>query len=268
MSTIALPKRGENKYETDWSRWARNLAQDGVVYGELDELAVEGFSGGMQVQVKAGTATMRGFYFHNSALLTMDIAPADASNGRIDALILRMDISAEAIEANQDPVQLKIITGMPSTEPLAPSLMASDTVFDVVLAEIFVGAGVVTINADDVEDKRPFSTSEDLTINFFVPLTETGKCPAMIMVPEDCEILRWHLVNTFGESGSCALELLSSNDLIDSTSYGTVSISSSSSATGELGSSQLKKGMFMFVDVLSFDVIESTNLILLCRKVR
>ena len=42
MTTIALPKRGENKYETDWSRWARNLAKDGVIYGELDELKVEG----------------------------------------------------------------------------------------------------------------------------------------------------------------------------------------------------------------------------------
>jgi hypothetical protein len=267
MTTIALPKRGENKYETDWSRWSRNLAKDGVIYGELDELLVRGFSGGMQVQVLAGTATMRGFYFHNPELLTIDVTAADANNPRIDLVVLRMDISAGAIEANQDPVQFKLLTGVPATEPVAPILMESDTVFDVILAEIYVSAGVVTISAEDVKDVRPFSTAEDLTINFFVPLTEIGKCPAMIMVPEDCEILSWHLVNAFGESGSCSLELLSSYDLIDSTSYGTISLTSATSADGVFGSSLLKKVMFVFVDVLIFDVIEITNLIMLCRKV-
>ena len=267
MTTIALPKRGENKYETDWSRWAQNLAKDGVIYGELDELKVEGFSGGMQVRVQAGTATMRGFYFHAPVAMTLEVAPADGNNARVDLIVLRMDISAEAIQANQDPVQLKILTGTPAAEPVAPVLMQSDTVFDVVLAEVLVGAGTATISADDVKDVRPFSTAEDLTINFFVPLTETGKCPAMIIVPENCEVLSWHLVNAFGESGSCSMELLSSFDLVNSTSLGTVSLSNATSAEGMMGNVFLEKGMFVFVDVLSFNVIERTNLILLCRKV-
>ena len=268
MTTIALPKRSENKYETDWSRWARNLAPDGVIYGELNNLVVEGYSGGMLVRVKSGTASVRGFYFHNPSDLLIPIDAADATNDRIDCVVMQMDISAEAIDADDDPVQLTVVKGTPASSPVAPSLMNDDTVYDVVLAEVFIQAQASTIAAEDVSDERKFSNAEDFSINLFVPLTEVGKCPAVVKVPEDCEILRWHLINPFGQSGSCSINLLSSMDMISTNSHGNVNVSSANSSNGTLTLSSLTKGMFLFADVISFSGTDSINLILDCRKVR
>lgn len=272
MTTIALPKRNQNKYETDWSRWARNLATDGIVYGELNNLEIEGFSGGMQVKVKAGTASMRGFYFHNPVEEAFFFEAADPSNPRIDSIVMRMDISANAIDSGDDPVQLAILQGSPAVTPVAPTLTQNDTVYDIVLAEINIASNATTIAASDVIDKRCYTNLEFFNIHFFVPLTETGISPTIIKIPKDCEIVNWTLLPPWNETGSCSLKLLQStypNWGTSNIELSTLNLVSAQKATGEGTSmliSSLTQEEYLIIDVLSFSTIESVNLILSCRK--
>jgi hypothetical protein len=79
--------------------------------------------------------------------LPLPITVADGSLGRIDTVILRLDLNARTITA-------QIITGTPAVSPSAPALVRTSEQYDLMLAKISVLAGTTAITSALITDTR------------------------------------------------------------------------------------------------------------------
>jgi hypothetical protein len=138
---------GANVTESQWSLMAQNFLNTGVIKGKLNELSVYADSTGMQVKVKSGQAWMQGHLFQSGAEETLSISNANATNPRIDRVIVRIDWIANTI-------QLAILAGTPAASPVAPALTQNNSRWEISLAQVYVGTNVSTIAAGNVTDER------------------------------------------------------------------------------------------------------------------
>jgi hypothetical protein len=152
MAQSSWPFENVDTSETQFSQWARNIGE-GVKQGSGDELEAYGDSSGMNVKVGTGQALVRGHYYSNTAEVTLVVTTADATNPRIDNVVLELDPSANSIV-------LKVVAGTPGATPSAPAVTQTDGgIYQIKLAEIAVAAGATTISAGNVTDTRPMLTS-------------------------------------------------------------------------------------------------------------
>jgi hypothetical protein len=122
---------------------------DGVAHGYNNGLAVNA-SSGMDVTVGTGAAFIQGRLFEvYDQAETLTISPADLSNPRIDRVVVRLDMSF-----NGRTAQLVVKSGAPAAEPLPPALQRDESIWELSLAQIQVGAGVTSITADNIIDER------------------------------------------------------------------------------------------------------------------
>lgn len=174
MAQTSWPFENIDTSETQFSQWARNIGE-GVKPGTLNELEVYGDSSGMQVKAKTGQAMVRGHYYSNTAEETLTIAASDPTNDRIDVIVLELDPSANTIT-------LEVLTGTPAASPTAPTLTQTDAgIYQLKLAEVLVGATVLTIAADKVTDFRAFIVDEPAPLTVSV----TTKTAAYTLAASD-----------------------------------------------------------------------------------
>jgi len=151
MAQTSFPFENLDTSETQFSMWARNLGE-GVINGKLLELEPFGDGSGMNVKVKSGQALVRGHFYDSTVQETLSIAAADPSLPRKDAVVLRLDPTANSI-------LLTVITGTPNASPSLPPLIQTDgAVFDLLIGEVNVAAGAVVINSGNVVDRRTMFT--------------------------------------------------------------------------------------------------------------
>ena len=147
MAQSSFPFENIDTTETQFSQWARNFNSgvDDVPTGTALQVTV---GTGLAVNVAAGEAMVRGHYYISSAVESLALATADATNGRLDTVVLRLDPSANSIV-------LAVKTGTPSGSPAAPALVQTDAgIFEQPLADVLVPAnsGVPTT----ITDRREF----------------------------------------------------------------------------------------------------------------
>jgi hypothetical protein len=148
MAQTSWPFENIDTSETQFSLWARNLGQ-GVIDGKLLELEPFADGSGMNVKVRSGQALVRGHFYDSTTQETLAIAASDPSLGRKDAVVLRLDPTANSI-------LLTVITGTPDASPSLPALTQTDGgIYDLLIAEVNVGAGDLVVAAEDVTDSRP-----------------------------------------------------------------------------------------------------------------
>jgi hypothetical protein len=115
----------------------------GVLFNELSQLGLYGDSSGMQVKVRTGRAWMRGHFYESDAERTLPIATADATNPRIDRVVLRADFVANTIG-------LAVLQGVPAATPTAALPTTNDSMWEIGLGTVTVPAGATTIAAENV----------------------------------------------------------------------------------------------------------------------
>lgn len=111
----------------------------------------------MSVQVASGhaiiagtQATNQGFYIaYNDAATTVAIANADATNARIDLIVVTVQDSYYGGTANNQVI-FQAVTGTPSGSPVPPSAPANS----LVLARVAVAAGTTSITNGNITDYR------------------------------------------------------------------------------------------------------------------
>lgn len=133
MAQTSFPFEDIDTTETQFSQMFRNL-QDGIngTYGGT-ELQVSAGTG-LAVDVAAGQAMVRGHYYISNATESLALATADATNDRLDVVVLRLDPTANSIV-------LAVKTGTPAGSPTAPSLVQTDAgIYEVALANVLVPA--------------------------------------------------------------------------------------------------------------------------------
>lgn len=146
---------GDRKYTPDWlASYIKAIITTGVFSDECGVTAADG----MAVMVAPGRAWIEGYLYLLDTPQTLRISNADGVLGRLDILVLRLDLTARAIE-------LHVVTGTPSASPEAPALTRSSDVYELELAEISIPAGTISITQELIRDTRLDDALCGLTIS-------------------------------------------------------------------------------------------------------
>lgn len=140
---------GDRQYgAADFAEYFATLVSDGV-FALLDGALKVTVNTGMTVHVAIGKAFVQGYRYSNVAVKTLTVSAANASNPRIDRVIIRLDLNARTITA-------KMLTGTPAASPVAPSLTRnlSTGYWDLCIAQIAVAAGATALSSGNITDTR------------------------------------------------------------------------------------------------------------------
>lgn len=195
---------GTNWTEATWNAYARLLmAKDGYLVGTDSELAViQNTPAAMNVIVGSGVAWVRGLMYTNSAPKTITISAADATNPRIDTIVLEIDWAANTMAA-------KVVNGTPAAVPVAPTLTQSASVWQHPLANIAVIVGQTSVIITDITDLRAKLFTNTIAFNIdgggAVVSASTSVSKGYLEVPFACTIYGYTLVG--GPSGSAVVDI-------------------------------------------------------------
>lgn len=142
---------GDRTYNADQlSSMFEGLISDGVYENVGDAFQVTADSG-MNVHVGTGRAFVNSKWVKNTAPISVTINDAHVLLNRYTAIVLRLDISNREIS-------VETIDGTAASTPSKPAIVRSSSYYDLLLAYIYVGAGVTSITQANIEDQRANTT--------------------------------------------------------------------------------------------------------------
>ena len=135
----------------DFAEYFSSFIGNGVFIGKSDSLMVQP-SSGLAIKVQVGKAWINGYFYSLSEQeKTLTLARGDNRYARIDRVVCRLNMESRLIE-------VKVLEGTPSSNPVAKDIERNDAHYDLVLAEVAVSAGATSISAKDITDKRQDET--------------------------------------------------------------------------------------------------------------
>lgn len=136
---------GDRTYNADsFEYWLKKFFTTGVFAGDLQVTA----GGSYTVNVATGYANVKGKVRDFYDTETFTVPSANSAYPRIDTIVVRRDDTNKIIS-------LQYVTGTYSGQnPSATAPTRSGAIYELVLAEIYVGAGVTEILQRDITDKR------------------------------------------------------------------------------------------------------------------
>ena len=142
---------GDRTYNADQiSSMFEGLISDGIYESVGDAFQVTADSG-MNVLVGTGRAMLNSKWVKNTAPITVTINDAHVLLNRYTAVVLRLDISNRSIS-------VETIDGTAASTPSKPAIVRNSSYFDLLLAYIYVGAGVTSITQANIDDQRANTT--------------------------------------------------------------------------------------------------------------
>lgn len=130
----------------DWAEYFASFIGNGVFPVPSTELQVVAGSG-MNVTVRAGKAWINGYFYQNTGDLTVQLATADGQLNRIDRIVVQWNLTNRTIST-------KVKSSGFSASPSAPAVQRDADIFELVLADVFVAAGVTAITQSRITDQR------------------------------------------------------------------------------------------------------------------
>ena len=121
----------------DIASYFASFVGSGVYASSADNLKVVP-SDAMTVAVKAGKGWIKGYYYENDSDLAFPLDNADGAKGRIDSVVLRLDLTNRYL-------RVFVKKGALATNPVAPTLTRNADVYELQLATISVPAGATAI---------------------------------------------------------------------------------------------------------------------------
>lgn len=135
---------------TQFSQWSRNIGEGVKGSFNTTDLKVTTPGTAMTTTVAAGQALVRGHYYYNTSSATLTHTTANATNPRIDAIVINLDPSVNS-------AVLTVVAGTPAATPVAPTLTQTDAaVYQFLLATVLIPAASSTISAGNITDARTF----------------------------------------------------------------------------------------------------------------
>lgn len=169
FNAIRIDGDYDRKYNAD--DYTDNLAvviSNGVLRSENDDLKVT--ASGMIPKVNAGRAWINGHYYYNTTVFSFAAVTAPISGSRYDRIMLRMNKNL-----SERKVSLVYVEGTAANEPVKPEPTRTESVYDLVLADILVTANATSITVADTRSDKSlcgwvYSTAGDSS--FFTTLDE------------------------------------------------------------------------------------------------
>lgn len=141
---------GDRTYNADQiSEYFLKLISNGVFATPSNAMQVQA-AAGMTINVSAGWGFINCKWINNDAPYSLQLDAADVILNRIDRVVLHLD--------NSTPVRsitIEIKKGSVGVNPTPPALTRSGDVYELSLAQIYVGAGVTSITQAEITDERP-----------------------------------------------------------------------------------------------------------------
>lgn len=100
----------------------------------------------MAITIPPGKAWINGYLYWNPDNLVKNLEPAH-TNPRIDRIAVRW------VSNNRD-IKAYVVTGTPAAVPVAPELTRNSDVWELGIADVFIGGGVTTISQANITDAR------------------------------------------------------------------------------------------------------------------
>lgn len=125
------------------------IISNGVRRSGDNDLRVTAVSGSLSYNVARGRAWINGAWYYLTETYTGIVPTPNTTLNRTDRVILEFNKEARDIH-------LEYLQGEPSSasNPPAIELIQNDDIYQICLAEIFVGANVTTISQTNITDKR------------------------------------------------------------------------------------------------------------------
>ena len=102
---------------------------------------------GMEIRVNAGYAFINGYAFRNPATLSVTLDTAEGALNRVDRVVVRWDLP-------QRDMYIAVLKGTPSAKPTATAVTRTTEIWELALADIYVGKGVTRIQTQNITDQR------------------------------------------------------------------------------------------------------------------
>lgn len=139
---------GDRVYDADSFEYLlKKFFTTGVFTGDC---AVSATSG-MGVQMAAGYCNIDGKVKFYPNPVSLSLATANPTYDRIDTVVIERNDTDRAFH-------VKAVTGSASATPAATAPVRSAGIYQIVLAEVYVAAGAVSITQANITDKRPDSS--------------------------------------------------------------------------------------------------------------
>ena len=138
---------GDRLYQaSDFAEFFNSLVTNGVFPSPTTNLQVLSNSN-MTVTLKAGPAWIKGYHYTNDSDLILPITVADGVLNRIDRIVIKLDTVARNITA-------VVKKGVFASSPVAPTLQRDADSYELGIADVYVGAGVVSVTQANITDQR------------------------------------------------------------------------------------------------------------------
>lgn len=130
----------------DWAWYFATFIANGIFPKPSDGLQVIAYNG-MEVKVNAGYAFINGYAFRNPASQSITLATAEGALNRIDRVVVRWDLP-------QRDMYIAVLKGVPSAKPTAAAITRNTEIWELAIADVYVGKGVTKIQTKDITDQR------------------------------------------------------------------------------------------------------------------
>ncbi len=138
---------GDRRYKAEeWAAYFSSFIGNGIFPNPSSNLMVQTDTG-MNISILPGKAWINGYFYHNTEPLTTQLDTADGILKRIDRVVVRWSLADRNISVS-------IKKGANSSTPIAPTLQRDADVYELALADILVGNGVVVLSQANITDQR------------------------------------------------------------------------------------------------------------------
>ncbi len=135
---------GDRKYNAEsFMEWLLPFFTTGVFNNCFQVTA----NNNMTVTVSGGYANIQGRPVVYDSAEIFDLAKASGNMARIDNIVLRRD------DTNRD-IYITVQTGAFSNNPTPPDLQRENAIYDLKLAEVYIGVGVIVVTQTNITDTR------------------------------------------------------------------------------------------------------------------
>lgn len=138
---------GDRKYKAeDFAKYFSSFIANGVFPNPSNNFQIMA-NNNMTVTLKPGNAWINGYYIVNDDNYNLTIEVADGVLNRIDRIVLQLNYLNREIV----PVVKK---GTFASSPVAPSLKRDADAYEIALADIYIGKGIINISQANITDLR------------------------------------------------------------------------------------------------------------------
>lgn len=147
FNAIKVDEEYDRVYKAeDWAWYFATFIANGIFPKPSDGLQVVAYSG-MEIKVNAGCAFINGYAFRNPATRGVTLDMAEGAQNRVDRVVVRWDLP-------QRDMYIAVLKGVPSAKPAAAAVTRNTEIWELALADIYVGKGVTKILPQNITDQR------------------------------------------------------------------------------------------------------------------